>query len=69
MSGIMKNIKKGKQLGRGSYANVYLATDKRTGEQYALKELVEEPVDDEAAAMANEEAQLLRNLDHASIVK
>lgn len=69
MSAIMRKITKGKLLGRGSYANVYLGIDKRTGEQFALKELVDELVDDEAAAAANKEAELLRNLDHASIVK
>ena len=69
MSDIMQNITRGKLLGRGTYANVYLGTDKRTGEQFALKELAEELVDDEAAAVANQEAELLRNLVHSNIVK
>ena len=68
MSGIMKNIIKGDELGRGSFACVYLATDKRTGEQYALKEL-NDAVDARTVAETNKEAKLLRKLEHANIVK
>ena len=68
MSEIMKNITRGDQLGRGAYATVYLGTDKRTGEKFALKVLAE-PVNDEAESVANDEAELMRGLDHVGIVK
>lgn len=68
MSEIMKNITRGDQLGRGAYATVYLGTDKRTGEKFALKVLAE-PVNDEAESVANDEAELMRDLDHVGIVK
>ena len=68
MSKIIKNITKRKLLGRGAYGCVYLATDKRTGEQYALKEL-NDTLDARAVAETNKEANLLRKLEHANIVK
>ena len=68
MSDLIKNVTKGNLLGHGTFASVYLATDKRNGEQYALKVLAE-TIDDAAVAMVNGEAELLKNLDHTNLVK
>ncbi len=59
----------GRELGRGGFSVVYLATDSVLGVQVALKLLVPPPA---AAALARErmrrEVQAVRGLAHGSIV-
>jgi len=64
----MDNLEKVKRIGRGTFADVYLVIDKGTNKHFALKEL-EMLVDDNIETMSIQEAELLRELTHPSIVK
>lgn len=59
---------RGKELGSGSYARVYLATDKRTKNTYALK-VLNNLNDKEATDGINREAEVMLHLHHENIMR
>lgn len=50
-------------IGQGTFGKVYLVVNKRTHEQYALKEVVQDP------KYKNRELSIISQLDHPNIVE
>lgn len=64
---ISEAYKIGKQLGRGGFGIVYLATDRKTGKQYACKTIkITEHMDEDAV---EEEIGSIIEFDHENIIK
>ena len=61
-----------KALGGGSFANVYLITNKKTNEQYALKEFkphIEVLSSADILELIEKEIKILCKLDYPTIIK
>ena len=59
----------GAELGRGSFAKVYLATNKQTGEQRAVKKIQSTRLSAKMLQNLESEISILRNFQHDNIVK
>eukprot|EP00744_Colponema_vietnamica_P003867 GILI01005857.1.p1 GENE.GILI01005857.1~~GILI01005857.1.p1 ORF type:complete len:557 (+),score=127.86 GILI01005857.1:57-1673(+) len=58
-----------KELGAGGYGKVYLASNKRTGVQRAIKTISKRKIDKKDMKKLNKEIDLLRSLDHPNIIR
>ena len=58
-----------RKLGEGTFGVVYLARDRRTGENVAVKKIRLEGEDEGIPSTALREVCLLRELKHGNIVK
>eukprot|EP00188_Purpureofilum_apyrenoidigerum_P000340 Plantae.Rhodophyta-Purpureofilum_apyrenoidigerum.ctg11428.p1 GENE.Plantae.Rhodophyta-Purpureofilum_apyrenoidigerum.ctg11428~~Plantae.Rhodophyta-Purpureofilum_apyrenoidigerum.ctg11428.p1 ORF type:complete len:308 (-),score=47.05 Plantae.Rhodophyta-Purpureofilum_apyrenoidigerum.ctg11428:85-1008(-) len=65
----MENYQKLEKIGEGTYGVVYKARDKRTSETIALKKIRLEQEDEGVPSTAIREISILRELQHANIVK
>ena len=65
MDGFIKN----KKLGRGGYGTVFLVTRRNDGQQFALKQIDLDGMNDDERQGANDEAKTLAKLKHPNIVK
>mmetsp|Transcript_5092 Transcript_5092/g.15237 ORF Transcript_5092/g.15237 Transcript_5092/m.15237 type:complete len:308 (+) Transcript_5092:260-1183(+) len=65
----MENYQKLEKIGEGTYGVVYKARDKRTSEMIALKKIRLEQEDEGVPSTAIREISILRELQHANIVK
>lgn len=57
------------KVGRGAYGEVFRAIDRKTGEVFALKRIIEELDKEIENDIINQEAELQAALDHPNIVK
>ena len=63
------NFEKIKQVGEGTYGNVFKVRDKTTGEVYAMKKIKMDKEKEGFPITALREIKLLRQLDHNNILK
>jgi len=59
-----------KELARGGYSVVYLGKSKKDGNQYAVRQIKKEALDDDEAVNAlRREITILRSVDHPNVLK
>lgn len=59
----------GKQLGKGSYGEVFLGTDKLTGKQYAIKVIQKNPNNRKQKKFIERERAIMTTVQHGNIVR
>lgn len=65
-----KSYKLAKKLGEGKYADVFLATNRRTKMQYAVKCINKSKlVDEEDVEALAQEIKIMQRMDHPNLVK
>ena len=65
----MEKYKNAKRIGRGNYGTVYKVVHRATNKVYCLKQIVMEAYSDDERALAEQEVEVLRTLDHPGIVR
>jgi serine/threonine protein kinase len=59
-----------KEIGKGAFSKVYLATKKDTGERYAIKRIDKSFVNDKRyKKYLNNEIFILNNIKHENVIK
>lgn len=59
----------GRQLGKGSYGEVFLSTDKLSGERYAVKVIHKNPNNRKQKKFIERERTIMTTVDHPNIVR
>lgn len=59
----------GKQLGKGSYGEVFLGTDKISGEKYAIKVITKNPNNRKQKKFMERERTIMTTVNHKNIVR
>lgn len=59
----------GKQIGKGSYGEVYLASDKLSGDQYAIKVIKKNPNNKKQKKFIERERAIMTTVNHPNIVR